>query len=98
MKKTAFDKPTNRRTFLKQGSIAAGAATLTAGLLGPATSALAAEQDRDRSGRLTKGDAAILRFLQTIEGIEQDLWQQYAELGGVTQGTQNQYQLARPTS
>src|SRR5438105_2522947 len=82
MKKTAFDKPTNRRTFLKQGSIAAGAATLTAGLLGPATSALAAEQDRDRSGRLTKGDAAILRFLQTIEGIEQDLWQQYAELGG----------------
>ena len=82
MKKTAFDKPTNRRTFLKQSTIAAGAATLTAGLLGPTTSALAAVQDTDRSGRLTKGDAAILRYLQVIEGIEQDLWQQYAELGG----------------
>jgi len=28
------------------------------------------------------------------ELIEADLWQQYAELGGVTQGTQNPYQLA----
>jgi len=87
MKKAVFDKPTNRRTFLKQGTIAAGAATLSAGLLGPTTSALAAVQDTDRSGRLSKGDAAILRYLQVIEGIEQDLWQQYAELGGQPKST-----------
>ena len=79
MKKTVLDKATNRRTFLKHGTIAAGA-TLGAGLLGQATSVLAAEQARP--GRLNRGDAAILRFLQAIETIEADLWQQYAELGG----------------
>src|SRR6202040_923570 len=46
------------------------------------------------SESLTKGDVAILRLLTAAELIEADLWQQYAELGGVTQGTQNQYQLA----
>ena len=85
MKKAAFGKPTDRRTFLKQSTIAAGAATLSVGLLG--ASAVTSPQDRDRSGRLTKGDAAILRFLQTIEAIEQDLWQQYAELGGQPKST-----------
>jgi hypothetical protein len=43
---------------------------------------------------LVKGDVAILRFLAAAEIIESDLWQQYAELGGVTEGTQNNYQLA----
>jgi hypothetical protein len=47
-----------------------------------------------RSESLTKGDVAILRLLAAAELIEADLWQQYAELGGVTQGAQNQYQLA----
>src|ERR1700719_4649139 len=37
---------------------------------------------------------AILRFLAAAELIESDLWMQYAELGGVTEGTQNNYQLA----
>jgi hypothetical protein len=36
-----------------------------------------------RDGSLTKGDAAILRFLATAELIESDLWIQYAELGGI---------------
>ena len=36
-----------------------------------------------RHGRLTRGDAAILRFLAAAEIIETDLWQQYNELGGV---------------
>jgi hypothetical protein len=36
----------------------------------------------DRSGKLTKGDAAILRFLAAAEVIESDLWEQYWELGG----------------
>ncbi len=31
---------------------------------------------------ITKGDAAILRFLAAAETLETDLWQQYAELGG----------------
>ncbi len=35
------------------------------------------------SGGLTKGDAAILRFLAAAEIIETDLWQQYNELGGI---------------
>ena len=43
---------------------------------------------------LTKSDIAILRFLATIELIECDLWQQYEELGGLTEGAQNSYQLA----
>lgn len=42
----------------------------------------------------TRGDIAILRLLAAIELIEADLWQQYAELGGVSTGTQNTYQLA----
>ena len=37
----------------------------------------------DGRGRLTKGDAAILRFLAAAEIIETDLWQQYNELGGI---------------
>jgi len=32
------------------------------------------------SGRLSRGDAAILRFLAAIEILESDLWQQYNEL------------------
>ena len=35
------------------------------------------------SGGLTRGDAAILRFLAAAELIEADLWQQYNELGGI---------------
>jgi hypothetical protein len=46
------------------------------------------------TGALTKHDVAILRFFAAIELIESDLWQQYDELGGVTVGPQNPYQLA----
>ena len=34
--------------------------------------------------RLSKRDFAILRFLTVVEQIERDIWQQYNELGGVT--------------
>ena len=37
----------------------------------------------ERSGRLDRGDAAILRFLCAAEILETDLWQQYNELGGI---------------
>jgi hypothetical protein len=33
-------------------------------------------------GRLSKGDAALLRFAAAAEFIEADLWEQYNELGG----------------
>src|SRR6478609_7820797 len=36
------------------------------------------------SGRLTKGDADLLRFAAWAEIVESDLWTQYNELGGAT--------------
>src|ERR1035437_5783125 len=80
--------PINRRMFVKKGLTAAGAATVGAGLLAHTSSVLANEERKEegkeeRSGRLTKGDAAILRFLAAAEILETDLWQQYNELGGV---------------
>ena len=73
----------DRRTFLKNGAIAAGAATLTAGMSANRASALSQQGKEEKSGSLTKGDAAILRFLAAAETLETDLWQQYNELGGV---------------
>lgn len=81
----------NRRSFLKKTMVAGAAATVGAGLLSKATPAFASDRN---GGSLSKGDTAILRFLAAAELIESDLWQQYAELGGVTPGTQNAYQLA----
>jgi len=73
--------PGNRRSFLKTGITAAGAATIGAGLLGSRLPAFG--QERDRDGDLTKGDIAILKFLNAVEQIEADLWIQYSELGGI---------------
>jgi hypothetical protein len=86
---------TARRSFLKGGVLASGA-LVTAGFLSSGASALAERQDEDdRDGNeITDGDVAILRFLAAAELIESDLWTQYAELGGVSSGTQNPYQKA----
>jgi hypothetical protein len=65
-----------RRSFLK-GMGVAGVA-LSAGSLLPTV--LNAE---DENRPITKGDAAILRFLAAAEIIETDLWLQYMEFGGV---------------
>jgi hypothetical protein len=65
-----------RRSFLK-GLGVAGAALSAGSLL--ATAAEAAQ----RSGIITVGDVAILRFLAAAEILETDLWQQYNELGGI---------------
>src|SRR5580698_9783122 len=67
----------DRRSFMKSGLLAGGAATVGAGLLANATSA------RAQDGSLDAGDVAILRFLAAAELIEADLWTQYAELGGI---------------
>ncbi len=71
-----YEHGTSRRSFLVKGA-AVGAGTLGAGrLLADASPAFA-------SGGLTKGDAAILRFLAAAELIETDIWQQYNELAGI---------------
>jgi Ferritin-like domain len=70
-----------RRSFLKGISIAG--ATLTAGaLMGKQLRA----ETTSSSRRLSKDDAALLRFAAAVELIEADLWQQYNELGGVEGG------------
>src|SRR5580700_2628260 len=71
----------NRRKFLRNGMLAAGAATMGASLLTGGLSAFG--RDRDDNSPVTKGDIAILRFLNALEQIEADLWIQYSELGGV---------------
>jgi hypothetical protein len=69
----------NRRSFLKKG-MAAGTVTMGAGLLTSSTSVFAEDE---KSGRLTPGDAALLRFAAAAEILETDFWVQYNELGGV---------------
>src|SRR3984885_6068141 len=71
-------RPANRRSFIKKGLLA-GTATVGAGLI--ASKAASGSQSL-----ATRGDIAILTFLAAAELIEADLWQQYAELGGLTPG------------
>ena len=76
----------SRRSLLK-GAAATGMAAAGAGLLANAVPALAAARSRRTAPGynpgLTRGDAAIVRFLAAVEIIETDLWQQYNELGGI---------------
>ncbi len=77
-----FTSGSNRRSFLRNGAVAAGAATLGAGLV--AGKSFAFDRDQENSGPgITRGDISILKFLQALEQVETDLWQQYSELGGV---------------
>lgn len=71
----------NRRAFLKKGVIAGAA--VGAGLLARPVPAFAQEGPEEKSGRLTPGDAAMLRFAAAAEILETDFWVQYNELGGV---------------
>src|ERR1700733_8592465 len=97
----SISRPVDRRSFLKGGLLAGGAA-VGAGLL--ATGPLArAQAQTQKGGSLNKGDIAILRFLAAAELIESDLWTQYAELGGIganppievdPKPTLNNYQVA----
>jgi hypothetical protein len=70
-----------RRSFLKGLGIA-GATLSASALLGAEANA----QTTRSSGKLSRGDAALLRFAAAAELIEADLWQQYNELGGVQGG------------
>jgi Ferritin-like domain len=71
----------NRRSFVKNGFAAAGLAAVGVGFLAGDASALAEEQER--SGHLTRGDAALLRFAAAAEILETDFWVQYNELCGI---------------
>jgi hypothetical protein len=71
-----------RRSFIK-GLGVAGAALSAAPLL--RMSAMA-----DAHGSISKGDAAILRFVAAAEIIESDIWLQYNELAGVQDGEVSQ--------
>ncbi|HEY1470031.1 MAG TPA: ferritin-like domain-containing protein [Candidatus Acidoferrum sp.] len=83
-KGSVLSRVNNRRSFLKNGMVAAGATTMGAALL-PRTSAAFGREEEDRDhAPITKGDIAILTFLSALEQVEADLWIQYAELGGAT--------------
>jgi hypothetical protein len=73
-----LQRPTDRRSFIKKGLLA-GSATVGAGLIASNTASA-------QILRPTRGDIAILTLLAAAELIEADLWQQYAELGGLTPG------------
>lgn len=74
---------TNRRSFLRNGLTAAGAATAGMGLLTHSSSVLADDGFDQRGGLLTRGDAALLRFAAAAEILETDFWVQYNELAGI---------------
>ncbi len=74
----------SRRAFLRNGAIVAAGGAISAGLLSKGLQVFGEETSTlTKSGTLTLGDAAILRFLATLETLETDFWQQYNELGGV---------------
>jgi hypothetical protein len=79
----------DRRSFMRK-ALATGVAG--AGLAIVDTKQIRAESESGKC--LNRGDVAILRLLAAAEIIEADLWQQYAELGGVNDSTPNNYQLA----
>ena len=70
MKFTGRGLNSNRRWFMKRALAAAGTAGAGAGLLAD-------------SPKLSKGDAALLRFAAAAEILESDFWVQYNELGGI---------------
>jgi hypothetical protein len=65
-----------RRSFIK--GLGVVGATLLPG------AALLKAQSTSSSGKLSKGDADLLRFALWAELVESDLWTQYNELGGAT--------------
>ncbi len=71
----------SRRSFLTKGTSTFGSAIVGAGLISNSQD-LHADFGEDH-GRLTRGDAAMLRFAAAAEILETDFWVQYNELGGV---------------
>jgi len=80
--------PPGRRNLLQGMGLASAA--LTASLLPRGARA----QTVARATKPTSGDIALLRFVAYAELVESDLWQQYAELGGLNTEAPNPYQEA----
>jgi hypothetical protein len=74
----------NWRNVVRRRSFLQGIGGMAGAML-PVGALLAAEAATSRA-KLSKGDAALLRFAAAAEIIESDLWQQYNELGGVKGG------------
>ena len=83
---------TDRRSFIKKTLTAAGTAGVGAGLLSNSKSAFG-----QGPGRLTAGDAAILRFLAAAEILESDRWEQYWELSSAT-GVNSFFEAPNPAT
>ena len=62
---------------MKNALACAGAASAGARLLADD------HNDNNNNGKLSMGDAALLRFAAAAEILESDFWIQYNELGGV---------------
>jgi len=73
--------PTDRRIVSEKGGRDRGCSHRQFGFVWQGSPCF--RQEDERSGKLRKGDAAILRFLAAAEILETDLWQQYNELGGI---------------
>jgi Ferritin-like domain len=73
----------NRRSFLKRGLSAAGVASAGIGWMAHGSPLLAEEEGEEHGGRLSHGDAALLRFAAAAEILESDFWLQYNELAGI---------------
>jgi Ferritin-like domain len=77
----------NRRSLMFKGAAMGVGATAVGRLLVDPPDVFAKQgHTKAKRGRLTKGDADILRFLAAAEIIESDLWQQYNELAGIQDG------------
>jgi hypothetical protein len=83
---------TDRRSFIQRGLAAAGTAGIGAGLLSNSKSVFAED-----SGRLSRGDAAILQFLAAAEILESDLWEQYWELSSAS-GVNGAFEATNPAT
>jgi Ferritin-like domain len=79
---TSMKAEINRRSFIRNG-LTASVATAGAGLAIGTPALLAEDGDHEEHGRLSRGDAAMLRFAAAAEILETDFWVQYNELGGV---------------
>ena len=73
----------SRRSMMFKGAAMGVGATALGRLLADPPDVLAKGHTRVKGGHLSRGDAAILRFLCAAEIIESDLWQQYNELAGI---------------
>ncbi len=80
----------SRRSFLtRAGTMAGGSALLAGGLMSGSLNRANADTFNDEP---SQGDIDILKFLAAAELIEDDLWQQYAELASDNKQYQKQLQ------